>query len=127
MMAICGLLLPIKMVHDVGKRDVSNSTKKNKTRKVENIRSHNERRNTVTLKQLERMRRKYEVSAYGSKKEIALGLWRVRGRAMQDEDVQTILPLLPNEAKKRAERLLSGRKNTKFWIIKGCGNHNPNP
>ena len=109
------------------KRNVSSSTRKNKTRKVENIRSHNERRNTVTLKELERKRRKYHVSAYGSKKEIALGLWRVQGRAMQDEDVQTILPLLPDEAKKRAERLLSGRKKHQILDYKGMWKPQPKP
>ena len=64
--------------------------------------------NTNDLRQL---KKKYSVSVNGSKKEMANGLWTVRGESMSSEDIQYILPILDNINKKEAEKLLQ-RRNT---------------
>ena len=77
--------------------------KKNSTKKTKNTIA-----NTNDLRQL---KKKYSVSINGSKKEMANGLWTVRGESMSSEDIQYILPILDNINKKEAEKLLQ-RRNT---------------
>ena len=77
--------------------------KKNSTKKTKNTIA-----NTNDLRQL---KKKYSVSINGSKKEMANGLWTVRGESMSSEDIQHILPILDNINKKEAEKLLQ-RRNT---------------
>ena len=62
--------------------------KKNSTKKMKKTKT-----NTNDLRQL---KKKYSVSVNGSKKEMANGLWTVRGESMSSEDIQYILPLLDN-------------------------------
>ena len=77
--------------------------KKNSTKKTKNTIA-----NTNDLRQL---KKKYSVSVNGSKKEMANGLWTVRGESMSSEDIQYILPILDNINKNEAEKLLQ-RRNT---------------
>ena len=77
--------------------------KKNSTKKTKNTIA-----NTNDLRQL---KKKYSVSINGSKKEMANGLWTVRGHSMSSEDIQHILPILDNINKNEAEKLLQ-RRNT---------------
>lgn len=77
--------------------------KKNSTKKMKKTKT-----NTNDLRQL---KKKYSVSVNGSKKEMANGLWTVRGESMSSEDIQYILPILDNINKKEAEKLLQ-RRNT---------------
>lgn len=77
--------------------------KKNSTKKTKNTIA-----NTNDLRQL---KKKYSVSINGSKKEMANGLWTVRGYSMSSEDIQHILPILDNINKNEAEKLLQ-RRNT---------------
>ena len=77
--------------------------KKNSTKKMKKTKT-----NTNDLKQL---KKKYSVSVNGSKKEMANGLWTVRGESMSSEDIQYILPMLDNINKNEAEKLLQ-RRNT---------------
>ena len=77
--------------------------KKNSTKKMKKTKT-----STNDLRQL---KKKYSVSVNGSKKEMANGLWTVRGESMSSEDIQYILPILDNINKKEAEKLLQ-RRNT---------------
>ena len=77
--------------------------KKNSTKKMKKTIA-----NTNDLRQL---KKKYSVSVNGSKKEMANGLWTVRGESMSSEDIQYILPILDNINKNEAEKLLQ-RRNT---------------
>lgn len=80
--------------------------KKNSTKNTKKMKKT--KTNTNDLRQL---KKKYSVSVYGSKKEMANGLWTVRGDSMSSEDIQYILPILDNINKKEAEKLLQ-RRNT---------------
>ena len=80
--------------------------KKNSTKKTKKMK--NTIANTNDLKQL---KKKYSVSINGSKKEMANGLWTVRGDSMSSEDIKYILPILDNINKNKAEKLLQ-RRNT---------------
>ena len=66
---------------------------------------------TATTNDLRQLKKKYSVSTNGSKKDIANGLWIVRGSSMSTEDIQRILPILDNINKNEAEKLLQ-RRNT---------------
>ena len=63
---------------------VSSKVPKIKTKKRKIIGSDKKR--NMTIKDLNLLKKKYQVSSHGNKKEIALGLWRVRGSAMNDND-----------------------------------------
>ena len=76
--------------------------------KINVLKKKNTIANTNDLRQL---KKKYSVSVNGSKKEMANGLWTVRGDSMSSEDIQYILPILDNINKKEAEKLLQ-RRNT---------------
>ena len=73
----------------------------------------------ITLKKLESFRKKYKVTTTGNKLEIADGLWRVRGEAISNEDLEKIIPLLSRDYKKRAENLLNDRDNNPITDYKG--------
>ena len=77
-------------------------------KKISTKKTKNTIANTNDLRQL---KKKYSVSINGSKKEMANGLWTVRGESMSSEDIQYILPILDNINKKEAEKLLQ-RRNT---------------
>ena len=66
---------------------------------------------TTTTNDLRQLKKKYSVSTNGSKKDIANGLWIVRGSSMSTEDIRRILPILDNINKNEAEKLLK-RRNT---------------
>ena len=84
---------------------------KRKTRKV--FKSKN---NKITVKILKSLKKKYRVTTAGNKKEMAEGLWRVRGSAMDNRDLERIVPLLPRRDIKAAEKLLLNIYDTQINI-----------
>ena len=95
---------------------------KRKTRKV--FKSKN---NKITVKILKSLKKKYRVTTAGNKKEMAEGLWRVRGSAMDNRDLERIVPLLPRRDIKAAEKLLSNRKADLIVNYKGMWEPIPKP
>jgi len=77
---------------------------KKRTRKI--LKS---KKDKITSKILRALKKKYNVTTTGNKKEMAEGLWTVRGGSMSDDDLQKIIPLLSKRDRKEAEKLLSKR------------------
>ena len=104
---------------------VSSKVPKIKTKKRKIIGSDKKR--NMTIKDLNLLKKKYQVSSHGNKKEVALGLWRVRGSAMNDNDLEKIVDLLPSVEKKRAVKLLSKRETQPITNYKGLWKPQPKP
>ena len=99
-----------------------NKTRKNKTRKI--IKS---KKNKITVKILKALKKKYRVTTAGNKKEMAEGLWVVRGESMDNDDLEKILPLLSKRDKKEVEKLLLQRGNNQIINYKGMWKPMPKP
>lgn len=95
---------------------------KRKTRKV-----FKRKKDKITVKILKSLKKKYRVTTAGNKKEMAEGLWRVRGSAMDNRDLERIVPLLPRRDIKAAEKLLSNRKADPIVNYKGMWKPIPKP
>ena len=67
------------------------------------------RKNTISLEKLKKLNKKYEVSTSGTKEELALILWKVRGLTVTDKDLLFINSLLPTKEQKKVETLINGR------------------
>jgi hypothetical protein len=81
----------------------------------------------ITVKMLKALKKKYSVTTTGNKKEIAEGLWVVRGRSMDNDDLEKIIPLLSKRDKKDTEKLLSNRGKNPISDYKGMWKPQPKP
>ena len=81
----------------------------------------------ISLEKLKQLKKKYNVSVNGSKKELANGLWRVRRSAMNKSDLILILPLLNKENKKKVEKLLKNINDNPIVNYKGLWKPLPKP
>ena len=81
----------------------------------------------ITLKILKLLKKKYSVTTTGNKQEIAEGLWNVRGQAMDNRDLEKIVPLLSRKYKKTAEKLLANRETEPIVNYKGMWKPMPKP
>jgi hypothetical protein len=97
-------------------------TKKRKTRKI-----FKSKKNKITVKILRSLKKKYQVTTTGDKKEMAEGLWMVRGRSMNNDDLKKIISLLSKRDKKEAEKLLSERLDDPVVDYKGMWRPLPKP
>ena len=88
---------------------------KNKTKKI------------VTVDTLKLLKKKYKVSTTGNKKEMAEGLWVVRGFSMGNKDLEKIIPLLSRKDKKDVEKLLSKRGQNTITDYKSMWKPQPKP
>jgi hypothetical protein len=61
---------------------------------------------SLTSAALMSMGKKYHVSVSGSKKEMAITLWRVGGSFMSTDDLKLIIGFLPKEEQKQVEKIL---------------------
>jgi hypothetical protein len=84
-------------------------------------------RKVITLKKLREFKKKYNVTTTGNKLDIADGLWRVRGEAMADKDLEKIIPLLSKDYKKDAEKMLEERDDNPITDWKGMWVKKPKP
>ena len=73
----------------------------------------------ISVEHLKKLKKKYSVTTSGSKKDIAAGLWRVRGRAMETGDIEMILPLLHRDQVKDAEKLIKERSGKVITNYRG--------
>ena len=90
-----------KIASNTRKKSHQSSTIENKTKDKEN---------DISLEQLKKLKKKYSVSTNGTKKDIAEGLWRVRGRSMETRDIEMIVNLLHRDQQTAAEKLVQERK-----------------
>jgi len=81
----------------------------------------------VSVEFLNQLKKKYKVTTTGSKKDIAYGLWRVRGRAMESKDVSSIIHLLPKKEQKDIAKLLNSRDNNPITNYQGMWKSLPKP
>ena len=105
-----------------GKKKTRNKTR-NKTRK----KTRKKTKNKITVKIIKELKKKYNVTTTGNKKEMAEGLWTVHGRSMDNDDLEKILPLLSKKDKKDVEKLLSKRGNNPITNYKGMWKPLPKP
>ena len=66
-------------------------------------------RKNIFLNRLKHMKKKYNVTTSGTKKDIAQGLWRVRQHAMTDKDLTNIMHLLPKPHQTNVQKLIQSR------------------
>ena len=97
-------------------------TKKRRTRKI-----FKSKKDKITSKILRALKKKYNVTITGNKKEMAEGLWVVRGGSISDVDLQKIIPLLSKRDRKEAEKLLSERITEPVSNYKGMWIPQPKP
>lgn len=81
----------------------------------------------ISLEKLKQLKKKYNVSVNGFKKELANGLWRVRRSAMNKSDLMLILPLLNKENKKKVEKILKNINDNPIVNYKGLWKPLPKP
>ena len=106
------------------KKIASNTTKKSTTNKKTRQTSNRENKTKdkekdISLEQLKQLKKKYNVSTNGSKKDIAESLWRITGRAMDTSDIEMISNLLHRDQQKVADKLLQERKTNIITDYKG--------
>ena len=94
----------------------------NKTKKI-----FKSKQNKITVKILKALKKKYNITTTGNKKEMAQGLWVVRGGSISDVDLQKIIPLLSKRDRKDAEKLLSRRAKNPVINYKGMWMPQPKP
>ena len=91
------------------------------------IRVQGTQKRSVTLEELNKLKKKYNVTTQGSKKEIAYSLWRKRRSGLDNGDLEFILPLLPQEDKKAAKALMEKRSEATVTDYKGMWEPQPKP
>ena len=96
--------------------------RKKKTRKI-----FKSKKDKITSKILRALKKKYNVTTTGNKKEMAEGLWTVHGGSMSDDDLLLIIPLLSKRDRKEAEKLLSKRITEPVINYKGMWMPQPKP
>jgi len=90
-----------------------------KIRKMKTRKIFKSKKNKITVKILKALKKKYNVTTTGNKKEMAEGLWVVRGGSMDNNDLEKILPLLSKRDKKEVEKILLQRENNPIINYKG--------
>ena len=101
--------------------------RKKKTRKRRTRKIFKSKKDKITSKILRALKKKYNVTTTGNKKEMAEGLWTVHGGSMSDDDLQKIIPLLSKRDRKDAEKLLSRRGKNPVINYKGMWMPHPKP
>ena len=98
-----------------------------KKHKKVSIKATTKKSTDISIKTLKQLKKKYEVSVSGSKKEMAAGLWRVRRSAISAKDLALIIHLLPKKEQKDVEKLLNTRNNDPITNYKGMWKPLPKP
>lgn len=112
-----------------GKHRWKKVAKTKKTSKISNIKTKtiSKKSGDVSLKTLEELKKKYKVSTHGSKKNIALGLWRVSGHTMNNHDLKLISYLLPRKEVKKIEKKIKVRTENSITNYRGMWKPIPKP
>jgi len=79
----------------------------------------------ISLEKLKQMKKKYNVTTNGTKKDIAYGLWRVSGHTMTSKDLALISYLLPKKDQKIIEKQIKVRSNRPITNFKGMWKPKP--
>ena len=64
----------------------------------------------MSVETLKKLKIKHEVSTSGTKKDMAYGLWTVRGSSLYNEDLLLIKDLLPKKTQKEVEKIIKTRE-----------------
>jgi hypothetical protein len=103
-------------------------TKKSKKKSKKTTRKiFKSKKDKITSKILFALKKKYSVTTTGNKKEMAEGLWVVRGGSISNDDLQKIIPLLSKRDRKDAGKLLSKRITEPVSNYKGMWIPQPKP
>ena len=73
----------------------------------------------ISLSKLKQLKKKYQVSGSGSKKNMAQVLWGVRRSALENQDLHDILPLLEIADQKDVKKILENRNDHPITNYKG--------
>jgi hypothetical protein len=111
----------------IGKSTKNSTNKTTKTTKKTTLSKTIKKSNDISVETLNQLKNKYNVLTHGSKKNMALGLWRVRGHTMANNDLEKILYLLPKNEQKKIEKLIKNRTNKSITNYKGMWKPLPKP
>lgn len=111
-------------------KKLQTSTKKKST-KISNKNSMQKKTlkgsNEVSSNFLKQLKKKYNVTINGSKKNIANGLWRIRGHAMSDKDLEKISYLLSTKDQKTIVKQIKKNIDNPITNYKGMWKPLPKP
>jgi len=108
-------------------KKIGTSTKKKEKHKKVLTKTIKKKSTDISVETLKKLKKKYKVTTSGSKTQIAEGLWRVRGEAMDSKDLALIVHLLPKKNQKEVEKLLNTRNNNPINNYKGLWKPLPKP
>jgi len=77
------------------------------------------RKNSLTLKKMKALMKKYNVVGANTKHDIAETLYRVRSNSLLTKDIKAILPFLERKQRKLANKLIQERKDHPITDYKG--------
>jgi hypothetical protein len=73
----------------------------------------------ISLIDLYKMKKKYNLSINGTKNQLAEQLWKFRNYIMENKDIELIIPLLSKKEQKKAEKIIKKRINNPITNYKG--------
>ena len=83
--------------------------------------------NKITLEKLKELIKKYKVTSSGTKAELALRLWKVRGISVSDRDLLTISVFLQKKEQDEIKKLVEKRNKNPIKNYKGMWKEIPKP
>lgn len=81
----------------------------------------------ISLDELKEIIKKYKVTSSGTKEELALRLWKIRGIAVSDKDLLTISTFLQKKEQKEIKKLVDKRNKNPIKDYKGMWEEIPKP
>ena len=66
--------------------------------------------NTLSIEDLNHLKKKYEVMVSGSKKTMAIGIWQTSRAKIESNDIVRLMPFLPREFQHQAAKMISDRE-----------------
>ena len=81
----------------------------------------------ISKPELIKLTQKYKISASGTKQDIANGLWSIRSHAMSLTDLEKILPMLSDDNKTLAKKLIHNINTQPITDYKGMWKPLPKP
>jgi hypothetical protein len=83
--------------------------------------------NKISLEKLKEINKKYKVTTSGTKAEIALRLWKIRGVAVSDKDLLLISGFLKKKEQQEIKKLVDKRNKNPIKNYKGMWEEIPKP
>ena len=83
--------------------------------------------NKISLEKLKEINKKYKVTTSGTKAEIALRLWKIRGVAISDKDLLLISGFVQKKEQQEIKKLVDKRNKNPIKNYKGMWEEIPKP